>query len=160
MVVSIPETYPSTTAPQLQLLSRYIGSFGVDQDLFGDILKTYISTKSGVEFVPGTVAVFDGLQDIIERCSAWYEGKLREEQAGETLRQEKRHLRINDATLQRELPVLSRIDKQLSVSPSILEGIELVEGEPIIDRKSVFIGRACRLTYPSQVRLDCDSLPF
>ncbi|KZO98060.1 UPF0029-domain-containing protein, partial [Calocera viscosa TUFC12733] len=31
------------------------------------------------------------------------------------------------------------------------EGIELVVAEPIEDRKSVFVGRACRITHPSQV---------
>ena len=32
-------------------------------------------------------------------------------------------------------------------------GITIVEAEPIHDRKSSFVGRACRITDPAQVRL-------
>ena len=43
LCVSLPPAYPlSRTAPQLQLLSRYIGPFGVDSELFGTITRTFI----------------------------------------------------------------------------------------------------------------------
>ena len=32
------------------------------------------------------------------------------------------------------------------------EGIRLIEAEPIVDRRSVFVGRACQISHPSQVR--------
>lgn len=32
------------------------------------------------------------------------------------------------------------------------EGIKLIDAEPIVDRKSVFVGRACQISHPSQVR--------
>ena len=31
------------------------------------------------------------------------------------------------------------------------KGVEIFVSEPVVDRKSVFIGRACRITDPSQV---------
>ena len=33
------------------------------------------------------------------------------------------------------------------------EGVKLIEAEPIVDRKSVFVGRACQISHPSQVRV-------
>lgn len=54
VLVSIPVTYPASSAPQLQLLSRYIGPFGVDSALFGAVLRTFISSE-GVEWVPDSV---------------------------------------------------------------------------------------------------------
>lgn len=77
VLVSLPPTYPSAAPPQLQLLSRYIGPFGVDHALFGAILKTYISSE-GVEWIPDTVCVFDGLEWVKERCTEWYGAKKSE----------------------------------------------------------------------------------
>ena len=42
--------------------------------------------------------------------------------------------------------------------PSIPQGIEIVEAEAITDRKSAFIGRACRITDPSQVYFHVEPL--
>lgn len=39
-----------------------------------------------------------------------------------------------------------------SIPASIPEGIQIIEAETITDRKSAFIGRACRITDPSHVR--------
>ena len=39
-----------------------------------------------------------------------------------------------------------------SISLSALpEGIQMFTAEPITDRKSVFVGRACRISHPSEV---------
>ncbi|KAI1791034.1 hypothetical protein LXA43DRAFT_1013100 [Ganoderma leucocontextum] len=46
-------TRPTPSAPpQMQLLSRHIGSYGLDVSLFGTILRTYISWYA-VEWTPG-----------------------------------------------------------------------------------------------------------
>lgn len=34
---------------------------------------------------------------------------------------------------------------------NFLLGVQIIAAEPIIDRKSVFVGRACRISHPSQV---------
>lgn len=151
ILVSIPPTYPSSSPPQLQLLSRYIGAFGVDSSLFGSILRTFISV-SGVEWTPEVVCVFDGLQNVLERCEAWYEDKLNRETAGELLRE--------DTFTRNHVPGPIEPDEPLIPSPSIdaqagtsglPEDIKIVEAEPIVDRKSIFVGRACRISHPSQV---------
>ncbi|KAG6378996.1 hypothetical protein JVT61DRAFT_13287 [Boletus reticuloceps] len=94
ILVSLPPSYPAESPPQLQLLSRYIGAYGVDASLFGSILRTFISI-SGVEWTRDTVCVFDGLQSILERAEAWYEDKLNREKAGELIREDALGARFN-----------------------------------------------------------------
>ncbi|KAG1752445.1 uncharacterized protein EDB91DRAFT_1102605 [Suillus paluster] len=155
ILVSIPPAYPASSPPQLQLLSRYIGAFGVDSSLFGSILRTFISV-SGVEWTPESVCVFDGLQNVLERCEVWYEDKISRETAGELLREDA--LTRNHVVVESEEPLaLSSVtvdqNNQVSFDAALPEDIKIVEAEPIVDRKSVFIGRACRISHPSQVPL-------
>ncbi|KAG2155119.1 uncharacterized protein EDB93DRAFT_1248074 [Suillus bovinus] len=159
ILISIPPTYPASNPPQLQLLSRYIGAFGVDSSLFGSILRTFISI-SGVEWTPESVCVFDGLQNVLERCEAWYEDKLNRETAGELLREDA-HTR-NHVLVEPDEPFASSSTAdekdRVPLNTALPEGIKIVEAEPIVDRKSVFIGRACRISDPSQVPLILNNL--
>ena len=149
ILVSLPPSYPVTSPPQLQLLSRYIGSFGVDADLFGSIIKIFMSVN-GVEWIPGVVCVFDGLQSVLERVVCWYEQRLESKKAGEALREQNHptppSIENHEAGASPANPV--PLDTQQGTLP---EGIKLVEAEPIVDRKSAFIGRACRISDPAQV---------
>ncbi|OXG99128.1 hypothetical protein C370_07443, partial [Cryptococcus neoformans A1-35-8] len=52
VLVSLAPTYPNSSAPQLQLLGKYLGSFAIDAGLFGDITRTYLSA-GGAGFTPG-----------------------------------------------------------------------------------------------------------
>jgi hypothetical protein len=150
VLASLPPSYPSTSAPQLQLLSRYIGAFGVDSNLFGAILRTFISSN-GVEWTPDVVCVFDGIQNVLERCVKWYEERLSAEKAGELLREdEKEAIHSNH----QQPPPLSQNHRGQDFEPPLAhlpEGIEIFEAEPIVDRKSSFVGRACAISDPSQV---------
>ncbi|KAF5387600.1 hypothetical protein D9615_000735 [Tricholomella constricta] len=155
ILVSLPSTYPVSSPPQLQLLSRYVGAFGADSGLFGSILRTFISVN-GVEWTADTVCVFDGLQSVVERCTAWYEDRLSLEKAGELLREDaKEH--VNGST---DTPPSETDERRLSPEDalsiatslkSLPEGLELFAAEPITDRKSAFVGRACRISHPSEV---------
>jgi len=153
ILVSLPPSYPATLPPQLQLLSKYIGPFGVDAGLFGSILRTFIS-MNGVEWSPDTVCVFDGLQNVIERCAVWYEDRLSAEKAGELIREDaKDHAETPSsssvAPIQKELIP----DPPISAFTAMPEGVQIIESEPITDRKSTFVGRACQISHPSQVPL-------
>jgi hypothetical protein len=138
VLVSLPPSYPATSPPQLQLLSRYIGPFGVDADLFGSIIKTFMSVN-GVEWTPGVVCVFDGLQSVLERVVHWYEHRLESKRAGEALREQS-----HPSPQSIEKPeaggstVPASPDTQSIALP---EGIRLFEAAPIVDRKSAVIGR-------------------
>ncbi|KIJ20472.1 hypothetical protein PAXINDRAFT_166521 [Paxillus involutus ATCC 200175] len=155
ILVSLPPSYPASSSPQLQLLSRYIGAFGVDASLFGSILRTFIST-SGIEWSPDTICVFDGLQSVLERCEAWYEDRLSREKVGELRREDtlareqpqEESLKEEDA----EVPRIPR-PEPLPQDAALPEGIKLIQAEPIVDRRSVFVGRACRISDPLQVPL-------
>lgn len=149
LLVSLPPTYPSSSPPQLQLLSRYIGPYGVDAPLFGMVLRTFIS-RGAVEWTPGGVCVFDGLEWVKERCIEWLGERMSEKKAGELLRDDERG---KADELQEEGKPSARAGREPPAIPAEMPaGITLVEAEPIVDRKSVFIGRACRITDPSQVR--------
>ncbi|KAI9513362.1 ribosomal protein S5 domain 2-type protein [Russula earlei] len=151
VLVTLPPSYPATSPPQLQLLSRYIGAFGVDADLFGSIIKTFMSVN-GVEWNPGLVCVFDGLQSVLEIIVHWYEQQIESKKAGEALREQN-----HPSSQLMESP---EIDSSTSIPASLNtqqvtlpEGVKLVEAEPIVDRKSAFVGRACRISTPEQVPL-------
>ncbi|KAI0034088.1 ribosomal protein S5 domain 2-type protein [Vararia minispora EC-137] len=149
VLVSLPPSYPSTSPPQLQLLSRYIGSFGVDADLFGSILKTYISA-TGIEFVPDVVCVFDGLANVLDRIERWYKNRLSVQRVGELSRDLSRagDPSTPDSALIKATPQPSVPPQALASLP---DGVKLVEADPIVDRKSAFVGRACRISDPVQV---------
>ncbi|KAH7887447.1 hypothetical protein F5I97DRAFT_1925899 [Phlebopus sp. FC_14] len=159
ILVSLPSSYPASSPPQLQLLSRYIGAFGVDASLFGSILRTFISI-SGVEWSADTVCVFDGLQSVLERCEAWYEDRLNAEKIGDLIREDAHEQAYPDATPAQAAEHLEEIPRpQVPLQDTTLpEGIQIVEAEPIVDRKSVFVGRACRISHPSQVPLILNNL--
>jgi hypothetical protein len=152
LLVSLPATYPTSSPPQLQLLSRYLGAFGADSALFGSILRTYISV-SGVEFIPETVCVFDGAQNVLERCNTWYEDRLNEDKVKELVRGDEKE------SIGREIDSGNNIESKSLPEPGNLPNDEEVSeiqffiAEPIVDRKSSFIGRACRISDPSEVWL-------
>ena len=155
VLVSLPTNYPAVAPPQLQLLSRYIGPFGVDHPLFGAVLKTYISSE-GVEWTADNVCVFDGLEWVKERCTEWYNAKKSEKLAGELIREDERSMTVPDVEEGRDKKVSGLHDhweEHTTPLPTIPQGVQIVEAEPITDRKSAFVGRACRITDPSQVFL-------
>ena len=154
ILVTLPSTYPKRSAPQLQLLSRYIGAFGVDSNLFGSVLRTFLS-RDGVEWVEDTVCVFDGLENVRERCGKWYGDRLNQEEASELQREdekEREHTVLNtDRRSERNQDAkLGSITNPVIDTP-LPSGVEFYISEPIVERKSVFVGRACRITDPSQV---------
>ncbi|KAK0243270.1 ribosomal protein S5 domain 2-type protein [Armillaria nabsnona] len=150
VLVSLPPSYPSTSTPQLQLLSRYIGAFGTDSALFGSVLKTFISIN-GVEWIEDNVCVFDGLQNVLDRCVQWYEDHLSADKEGELLRVDGRESTLPDNRATSVPTPLA--DPAPSVPVSLPEGVEIFVSEPITDRKSSFIGRACSISDPSMVPL-------
>ncbi|KAJ7292880.1 ribosomal protein S5 domain 2-type protein [Mycena rebaudengoi] len=148
ILVSLPDAYPTAAPPQLQLLSRYIGAFGADAALFGAVLRTFISSTSGVEWTPGVVCVFDGLQWVVERCAAWYGDRLSADVAGAMVRADMH----SEHTETGVLPPPSSVKAEHAGDvPPLPAGIRMFVAEPITDRKSAFVGRACAISDPAQV---------
>ncbi|KAJ6463895.1 ribosomal protein S5 domain 2-type protein [Mycena sanguinolenta] len=146
VLVSLPESYPAAAPPQLQLLSRYVGAFSADAGLFGEILRTFISSASGVEWVPDAVCVFDGLQSVLERCAAWYGDRLSTDAAGAMVRED-----LHPVQGSAPAPQVSDTIPVATELPPMPENIKLFVAEPIHDRKSAFVGRACAISDPSEV---------
>jgi hypothetical protein len=136
-------------------LSRYIGAFGVSPTIFGSVLRTFISTTDGVEWTPETICVFDGLENVREKCGRWYEEQLSEKAAGEMMREETKESKTppvsEDLSGPPEAIRPDTTGPELQASVELPEGLEIIEAEPIMDRKSSFVGRACRITSPDQV---------
>ena len=82
ILASVPHSYPESSPPQLQLLNRYIGPYKVDSGLFGSVLRTFMS-KDGVEFSADNVCIFDGVENVKERCGRWYEDRLSDKAVAE-----------------------------------------------------------------------------
>ncbi|KAJ3500423.1 hypothetical protein NLJ89_g9803 [Agrocybe chaxingu] len=141
---------------KVMMMETYIGSYGADSDLFGSILRTFISIN-GIEWSEDNVCVFDGLQNVLDRCTAWYEERLSAEKAGELVREDlKDHAQAT--SVKPCLPDTSAHDQGSGAddvgSPTALPvGIQIYTAEPITDRKSAFVGRACRIHHPSEVPL-------
>lgn len=158
ILVSIPPTYPSSSPPQLQLLSRYIGPYGVSSSIFGAIIRTFISANQGVEWTSDSVCVFDGLEHAKEQCGMWYEERLTENAVGEIVREEERenhhrkdHPGSSEIKGSESIPVHDAPAPAIQVA--LPSGVQIIEADPIIDRKSTFVGRACQITDPSHVSI-------
>ena len=136
------------------MLSRYIGSYGAESGLFGSILRTYISV-SGVEWSNDTVCVFDGLQNVLDRCVAWYEEKICSEKAEDLVRDDmKEQAGSNGSYSSARHLSPDHFEESISAVEQVSDlpvGVRLYVAEPITDRKSSFVGRACRIHHPSEV---------
>jgi hypothetical protein len=107
-----------------------------------------------VEWSADTLCVFDGLQNVIELCVAWYEDRLSREKVGGLIREDAKD-RAGTPTTQRSS--VESIQNGLITEPPtgvfavMPDDIQIIESEPITDRKSTFVGRACQISHPSQV---------
>ena len=108
-----------------------------------------------MEWTPGTECVFDGLEWVKERCTEWLGERMSEKKVGEVLREDEKtraheehgadgeHESHGSESARQPRPVPA-------VQADMPPGITIVEAEPIQDRKSAFVGRACRISDPSQ----------
>ena len=158
---TIPPGYPQRpTAPQLQLLNRYIGPHGVDHTLFGQVLRIYHQDSSiagHAIFQPGEVALFDGIERVRDKVEEWY--STREAEVLQRREDDRLH-RQAGAAEETEMDAAVR-DTNCTLdasngdggraSPS--SGVTLISAPAITERKSVFVGHAAVLTDASQVRL-------
>ena len=130
-------------------------------------MRTYISI-TGIEWTQDTVCVFDGLQNVLERCLAWYEDRLNSEKKGELARDDLKGQLGNEVIAAgRSSPDINHDGDQEREGPRLGEhqilpialptDVQIFVADPLTDRKSVFVGRACRISHPSEVN-DCIQL--
>lgn len=113
----------------------------------GAITRTYISS-TGVAFTPGAVAVFDGLMYVQSLVEPWYKQRAEADDVGEA---ERERGRATPSTPVDPPPSHAEDDletklHQLSVSAKSARPVPpITTSEPIVDRKSSFVGHACRI---------------
>lgn len=113
------------------------------------MLRTYISL-TGVEWSAGDICVFDGVEHTRERCARWYADRLDLEKAAQ-LQREETHSHPSVPT---KATVAETAPRSVPLETVPLPAnIVLTVAKPIIDRKSAFVGRACRISYPSEASL-------
>ncbi|TIC28355.1 UPF0029-domain-containing protein [Wallemia mellicola] len=158
ILISLPRTYPSNAAPQMQLLSKYIGSHGVDSVLFGEILRSFISENTGAEWQPDEPAIYNGIEDAREKCTKWLEDLNTRVVVGEIQREEERELRLatnpqliaHEKQLQEEALYAAELEQQQQGLP---DGLEIITTPSVTYTKSTFAGHCVRITSPDQVPL-------
>lgn len=97
--------------------------------------------------------MFDGLQNVLERCTSWYEERLSIDKVGRLVREDSRQQQLNStdhdsfAAADENDTAISQIDFPVDLPA----GVQIYITEPITDRKSAFVGRACRIQHPSEV---------
>ena len=102
------------------------------------------------------MCVFDGLENAKEKCGRWYEEQLSVKAVGEMVREETKESKVSSASDEppgpsEDVPPTHATASEPQVSVELPEGLEVIEAEPIVDRKSSFVGRACKITSPDQV---------
>ncbi|BGP22160.1 hypothetical protein JCM10295v2_001038 [Rhodotorula toruloides] len=162
--------YPMDEPPLIQLQDRYLSSFAVSDDLFGQVLRTFMhdpeaasaaGTGGGVKWTGG-VCLFEGIEYVRELCSQWVGEREAERQKGEKARQtagagsartngrsdsvgrrqdgQERGRRANGATAEP-----ARAKKAAVSCP------EIISCEPIVDRQSVFVGHVAKVNSLEEV---------
>jgi len=107
-----------------------------------------------VEWNADTVCVFDGLQNVVELCVAWYEDRLSQEKVGGLIREDAKDRASTPANQRSSVEPMQNVlitEAPTDVFAVMPDDIQIVESEPITDRKSTFVGRACQISHPSQV---------
>ena len=67
------------------------------------------------------------------------------------IREEEKELRVDAPAPMTRLPEAQEADAPTISQADLPEGVKITAAEPITDRKSIFIGRACKISHPSQV---------
>ncbi|GAA6061762.1 hypothetical protein JCM10212_000742 [Sporobolomyces blumeae] len=174
LLLSIPvPVYPASEPPLIQLQDRYLSNFAVDDNLFAEVLRTFMhdadaGLASGVEWTGG-VCLFEGIEHVKEVCSRWVQERAAEKQRGEELRnaaardhsertdeggEQERHRKGELAPeddgerIQDGDPTSPRLRRPPS---SQVKCPEIVSAEPLVDRKSVFVGHVARVQSVEQV---------
>lgn len=84
----------------------------------------------------------------------WLREKMNAVKVGGMVREDEREVEsVNEGTEGNAKPRHEHTREMQEMEARIPEGVEIIEAEPIHDRKSVFVGRACRITDPLQVSI-------
>ncbi|GAA5897010.1 hypothetical protein JCM6882_007332 [Rhodosporidiobolus microsporus] len=177
LLLSIPPTYPTDAPPLIQLQDRYLSSFAVSDELFGAVLRTFMhdaeaavaGSTAVVEWQPGGVCLFEGIEAVREMCASWVGERAEEKKRGEEARRAEAGETVADGARRRngaaareyeddeEEDLEERIEEQAGRAPrsppkSTVKCPKITSSEPLIDRKSVFVGHAATVNSVDEVQ--------
>lgn len=154
LILSLPPTYPSQSAPLLQLENRFLGAEPVPASLWGTILRTYShepalppSAEEGIEWVPGSCCLYEGIEKVKEICGRWIGEREKEREAAERRRVELATSSAVYAIPDEREPTreeAERIPRQPTGKKAVACPV-ITSSEALVDRKSVFVGHAARI---------------
>lgn len=179
---NLPCLLPHTLPPTRVLVTRctgvllqYIGDHLIESDLFGSITRIFMHEDA---WQPEQVVVFDGIERAKEIVEAFLATKKAERDAKEEANPQYSAVHqqqppasgsddvdpaLQTQTKRAENGAAQKNDQlshgpQNALPPSLPAGCKLFTSEPIVDRKSVFIGHACAIKDPSEVKRVVDYL--
>ncbi|BGP00849.1 Protein IMPACT-like protein [Rhodotorula toruloides] len=170
LLLSLPRGYPINEPPLIQLQDRYLSSFAVSDDLFGQVLRTFmhdheaapaVGAGGGAEWTGG-VCLFEGIEYVRELCGEWVGEREAELQKGERARQaaEAESARTKrwseSAERGKDGHGEGRRANGSSAEPARAKKAavacpEILSCEPIVDRQSVFVGHAAKVNSLEEV---------
>ncbi|KAH9456185.1 hypothetical protein MJO29_006198 [Puccinia striiformis f. sp. tritici] len=144
--LDIPDGYPSTEAkPRLKLLAKYLGSFRVDQKLLGSIVEVFEGQKSNDPIL------YEGIETAKEIVAEFYQTNLdRRKSSNQEPGQASSPQEIEGKTEDQSNGRSEAADR-VECPVEKVEQFVVHTSEPIVDRKSVFIGHSISLNDPKDV---------
>lgn len=168
LILSLPPTYPASSAPLLQLENRFLGAEAVPAPLWAAVLRTFLHDpavapgppvgEAGVEWVPGGCCLYEGVEKVREACGRWVGEREGEREAGERRRGEvARGSVVGSITNERREEEERRAEEVVREKAREVEMVSvdcppITTTKALVDRKSVFVGHAARVTSIDQVR--------
>ncbi|BGP13253.1 hypothetical protein JCM10213_004977 [Rhodosporidiobolus nylandii] len=164
LLLSLPPNYPTDAPPQLQLQDRYLSSFAVSDELFGEVLRTFMhEPAAGVANGPvvewtGGVCLFEGVEAVRELCGKWVSERVEEKKKGEELRKvsgggyaiggggaNAGHVTADQEEDGDDVEE-EKVERAPRTAPvATVRCPRIISSEPLIDRKSVFVGHAAKV---------------
>ncbi|KAH9821092.1 ribosomal protein S5 domain 2-type protein [Melampsora americana] len=143
--ICVPNNYPEKSSIRFQLISKYIGPYLIQPELFDQVSKLY---QDDNDWTSSQSILFDALESIKEIIVNFYNKKYKELHESDRVHREEIVCEVHeddkiDEVIETDIPVLVKQPTEI---------FRMFVSEPIVDRKSTFVGHATSLKDPAQVK--------
>ena len=138
--IFLPTGYPRTRVPpRLQLLNRYVGVLKVPEEVHQYVASVFQpDAANGVVWRENESMLFEGIESVFDYIRTWYEQQCQ-----------------GRPTREPAAPACAADEQdtspELSHSAAQVDAASIVRSEPIVERKSEFLGHAARIRHPDDV---------
>ncbi|MBW0494159.1 hypothetical protein O181_033874 [Austropuccinia psidii MF-1] len=141
LTIFIPNDYPQNSLPRFEISSKYIGPFKVDNFYLSKLIQTKFQGQE-----VGECLLYDGIETIKEFIMKFYMDKLKERDNLESNQVDS--IKLNQVSTLCPINQSLKIVEEVSIHKT---DFTVFVSQPIIDRKSIFIGHAVILNNPKDV---------